>query len=292
MKNFTVNVERTSTRFASFEINAESAQEAKYAALEQAGDHDFPSEKDAEYEATVIGDERQDGGVSIYEFFVAKLNESFGARPYARGYADGIECFAMSLSSRGVSDEVLKNALSDALNGCGNEEPDVDPSRPSPEELIEVLKEIQNAVSFEDEGDAFICAALEDEADPNSDRNVSVLLKAEKLIRRWDIAEIFPQVENEQAEIVKMLQASTAHLTEDEANALCANGSYVPGSDGYVHIANGEFEIFIRLSEDEEITGVSDGFKEVANYARERGIALIRFDRDALEVPGCTKYNW
>ena len=98
--------------------------------------------------------------------------------------------------------------------------------------------------------------------------------------------------EPEEVEIVRMLQAYSGHLTKMEADVLMRRKTYVPGSSGYRHIASGTYEVFIAINEDEPLQGMSMGFIKVVKYARDRGISMVRFGRDASHVPGCTRYAW
>jgi len=179
MATYTVEINRTATRTLQLKIDAASPEEARMIALDTAGDLEFPSEPDAEYEATVLGVRHTD--------------------------QEGI---------------VVDTGI--------------------------------------------------------------------------------PEAKGEEAEIVQVLHASTAHLTREEADFLITRNCYPPRrvhprrrvARGYIHLGASDVAVHIALHPEEKCSGVSDGFRQVAQYARDRGIGYIRFDRDARQVPGCTTYKW
>lgn len=241
MATYTVEITRTAVRTLQVQIDAETADEARISALDTAGDLAFPSEPDAEYEATVLG---------------------------------------VPVTSTPADEPDQTIFLAEGLK-----------------EAIGLLKTLYKDISIDDDGDGMLYGSRVDPDDDDSDVEIPLINDTEAFLRRMEQAGIVadtgvPEQEGEYAEIVEVLQASTAHLTKDEAKDLIDFKNYIPVSDGYLHLSAGNCSVYISLIEDEELEGVSDGFREVAQYARDRDISYIRFDRDAPPVPGCTTYNW
>lgn len=58
MKTYKIGLVRTSSRFLTIEVKAESKDEAINAALEEAGDHEFPMENSADYSVDFVEEDR------------------------------------------------------------------------------------------------------------------------------------------------------------------------------------------------------------------------------------------
>lgn len=310
MATYTVEITRTATRMLQVQIEAGSAEEARISALDTAGDLAFPSEPDAEYEATVLGTPDTPLRVTDQVVEPSPFNES---NQLLRRLLDNItidddgEPFWSACDELSPEDQasLVREAHAFLKSGKGaRTESTTSKSSVPPEvlkrDLVEattLLKTIYNDITIDSDGDGLLCGSRVDADDEDSDIEIQVLNETGEFLRRMEQAGIVAntgvqEVEREYAEIVEVLQASTAHLTKDEADFLITKDRYIPGSEGYSHIAANGMSVYLAINEGDELVGVSDGFREVAEYARAREIGYIRFDRDAPPVPGCTTYDW
>ncbi len=95
----------------------------------------------------------------------------------------------------------------------------------------------------------------------------------------------------QQLEIMKVLVASTAHLTAQEAECISSGqaiGDTMPSPMGWeyggiVYVGG------LHAPKDE---GMSDGLADVITVARANGVEWVRFDSDGPVLDNCATYEW
>lgn len=92
-------------------------------------------------------------------------------------------------------------------------------------------------------------------------------------------------------ETMAALVVSTAHVEMDEA-ARFDEGDLPEGL--HTPWAHPEYGWIFWIDDEPQAfeAEMSQGFRDVLAYARTHGLKWVRFDRDGVELPGATTYDW
>ena len=100
---------------------------------------------------------------------------------------------------------------------------------------------------------------------------------------------------NEKLDITRVLNLSTAHITQDTADTLarCAlNNDYIPLCSVY---ERGEYGWYVYIDDSDDPNFIPDELSDIRDciiFALKHDINCICFDRDADTVIGLPVYNW
>lgn len=100
---------------------------------------------------------------------------------------------------------------------------------------------------------------------------------------------------NEELNITRVLNLSTAHITKNTAETLCRcalNNDYIPLC---TVLEKGEYGWYVYINDSEEPDQIPDELSDIRDcviFALKHDITCICFDRDADTVVGLPVYNW